>query len=148
MSEMKRNAIPTSAAKPISVPIPYDRMPIMSIGLPPRPAMIGQKTESGLQLANDVVNLGGVMLGVDAIGGVADDALLVDHEGRAHQAFLAHAVGFLSLQHAVAPADLALGIGEQAKREAMPVAEFGVREAIIARDAENNAVAAPELFLV
>ena len=84
---MKTNTTPISSAKPISVPIPYDRMPITSIGRSPSAANDRRKARSsGLQLADDVVDLGGVMPRIDAVGGVADDALLVDHEGRAHQA--------------------------------------------------------------
>src|SRR5512139_3668957 len=143
MSRMNVKTSSPTSAKPISVPIPYDRMPITSIGPPPGPNdRPKQKTQSGLQLADDVVDLGGVVLGVDVVGRVPDHALLVDDEGRAHQALLAHAVGFLLLQHAVAPADLALGIRQQADRQAVPVAELGVRQAVVARHAEDDAVAA------
>src|SRR5437762_728594 len=101
MSRMKVKISRPIRPKPISVPSPYDRIPITSIGRSPRAAMIGQKNESGLQLANDVVDLCGVVPGIDAVGGVADDALLVDDEGRAHEALPAHAVRLLFLQHAV-----------------------------------------------
>ena len=62
------------------------------------------------------------------VGGVADDALLVDDEGGAHQALVAHAFGLFFLDHAVLAAHVAFGIRKQADREAIAVAEVGVMD--------------------
>src|SRR5678815_1154009 len=50
---------------------------------------------SGAESLDYVEDLGGVTARTDAVGGVADDALLVDDEGRAHQALAAHAFRLL-----------------------------------------------------
>jgi hypothetical protein len=84
----------------------------------------------------------------DVVLGVADHAFLVDHEGRAHQAFAAHALGLLLLDHAVLAAHLALGIRKQADGHAVAVAEVGVRQAVVARDPQHHAVVLDELVLV
>ena len=95
--------------------------------------MIGVIRNSGFQLANDVVDFLRVMARVDAVGGMPDHALLVDHEGGAHQALASHAVYFLFLQHAVTAADFALGVGQQADRQAVLVAEIRACQAVTAR---------------
>src|SRR5688572_5576841 len=88
------------------------------------------------------------MLRVDPVRHVPDDAFLVDHERRSHEALAPHALMLLLLQHVVQPADLSLGIGEQHDRQAVLVAKRSVRQAIVARHAENDAVAAAELVVV
>jgi hypothetical protein len=85
---------------------------------------------------------------LDVVGGVADDALLVDQEAGAHQALAAHAFALLLLDHAVLAAHLALRVGEQADGEAVAVAEVGVRQAVVARHAQHHAVVLDEIFLV
>src|SRR2546428_2947290 len=108
----------------------------------PRPA-------SHAQALHQVVDLGGVAARLDVVGGMADDALLVDDEGGADQAFAPRPVlALLFLQYAVHPAHLALGIGEQRDGDAVLVAEIGVREAVIARHAKAHAVELAELVLV
>src|SRR3954470_11046321 len=92
---------------------------------------------SGAQSLDQVEDFGGMAAGTDAVFGVADDALLVDDEGRAHQAFAAHALAFLLLDDAVFAAHLALGVGEKADGDAVAVAEISVRKAIVARHAEH-----------
>src|SRR6185369_16692201 len=104
---------------------------------------------SGAQSFHQVENFRGVAARVDAVFGVADDALLVDDEGGAHQALAPHAVlGLLVLDDAVLAAHVALGVGEQADGDAVAVAEISVREAVVARHAEHHAVVLDELLLV
>src|SRR5918999_4749445 len=87
--------------------------------------------------------------GVDAVFDVPDDAFLVDHEGGAHQALAAAAVlALLVLDDAVLAAHLAFGVGEKPDGDAVAVAEVGVGEAVVARDAEHYAVVLAELLLV
>src|SRR5215212_1381159 len=70
---------------------------------------------------HQVEYLGGMAARVDPVGGVADDAFLVDHEGGAHQALAAHTLGFLLLDDAVLAAHLPLRVGEQGDRDALLV---------------------------
>src|SRR5919109_3392823 len=101
------------------------------------------------QALYEVVHLGRMPARIDAVCDVPDDALLVDDESGTHQA-LAPRPGLvlLFLQHAVLAAHLALGVREQRDGNAVPVAEVGVRQAIVARDAEHHAVVSSELLLV
>src|SRR5438105_242197 len=103
----------------------------------------------GAQALDQVVHLGGVAARVDAVRDVPDDALLVDDESGAHQALAARAaLILLLLQHAVLAADLALGVREERDGDAVTVAEIGVRQAIVARDAEHHAIVLNKLLFV
>src|SRR5438105_7263114 len=103
----------------------------------------------GAQALDQVVHLGGVAARVDAVRDVPDDALLVDDESGAHQALAPRAaLVLLLLQHAVLAADLALGVREERNGDAVTVAEIGVRQAIVARDAEHHAVVLNKLLFV
>src|SRR5205085_7761693 len=93
----------------------------------------------GAQALDQVVHLGGVAARVDAVGDVPEDALLVDDEGGAHQALAPRAaLVLLLLQHAVFAAHVAFGVGEQRDGDAVAVAEVGVRQAVVARDAHYD----------
>src|SRR5438067_2945107 len=103
----------------------------------------------GAQALDQVVHLGGVAARVDAVRDVPDDALLVDDESGTHQALApCAALVLLLLQHAVLAAHLALGVGEERDGNAVTVAEIGVRQAIVARDAEHHAVVLNKLLFV
>src|SRR5438067_2508817 len=103
----------------------------------------------GAQALDQVVHLGGVAARVNAIRDVPDDALLVDDESGTHQALApCAALVLLLLQHAVLAAHLALGVGEERDGNAVTVAEIGVRQAIVARDAEHHAVVLNKLLFV
>src|SRR5262252_4851139 len=100
------------------------------------------------QRPDEAQHLHRVSAGIDSVEHVPDRTLLVDDEGRARDAGLPRAVGFLLVHHAVLPAHLGLGVGEQANRDAVLVAEAGVAEAVVRADAHHHAVAPGELALV
>lgn len=85
---------------------------------------------------------------IHAVQGMADDALLVDDEGRADDAHLLYAIDFLGLPDAIAAAYFAFCIGQQPHRQSVLVAKLGVRDAIIAADAQHRAVMAKVVFFV
>src|SRR6185295_2839846 len=144
MSRMNTNSRAPARTNATSVPMPYDNM---SLSIAPPRAMI-LPTRLRAQAPDQVEHLRRVAARVDAVGAVADDALLVDDEGGAHQALVAHALGLLFLDHPVLAADLAFRVGEQRDGDAGLVAEVGVRQAVVARDAEHHAVVLAELVLV
>src|SRR6266850_1665604 len=124
MSLMKRNTRAPRIANATSVPIPYDRIPItvsiapsrlrpgamIPLGAFPQDSRGLRKLPSRAQAFYQVEDHGGVAARRDPVGSVADDSLLVDHEGGAHQALAAHPFGLLLLDDAVLAAHLALGI--------------------------------------
>src|SRR2546429_7682701 len=83
-----------------------------------------------------------VPAGIDAVEHVPHGALLVDDESGARDAGFPGSVGFLLVHHAVFPAHLALGVGEQPDRNAVLVPETGVAEAIVRAHAQHHAVVA------
>src|SRR5262245_44796368 len=112
MSRMKTKASAPMATNAVSVPMPYERMSVIM------PLSGANDTRLGPQPLHDVEHLRGQAAGAGVVGGVADDAFLVDDEGGA-------------ALHAVLAAHLPLGIGQQRDRQAVAVAEIGVRQAVV-----------------
>src|SRR5215813_5505259 len=100
------------------------------------------------QRPDEAQHLRRVAAGIDSVERVPHGALLVDDEGRAGDAGFPAAVRFLLVHDAVLPADLALGVGEQADRDPVLVAEPRVAEAVVGAHADHHAVVAGELLFV
>src|SRR5262252_10232524 len=88
------------------------------------------------QRPDEAQHLHRVAAGIDSVEHVPDRTLLVDDEGRARDAGLPRAVGFLLVHHAVLPAHLGLGVGHHGYRNTALVAESGVAETAVRADAD------------
>ena len=88
----------------------------------------------------ELIDLGGMPFRLHIVEGVTNYAFLVDDECRTYYTELLVAVPLAELGHAELATDFAFLVGQEAYRQAMLVAEIRVREAIVTRDAEDDAV--------
>ncbi len=93
-----------------------------------------------IEAFDELIDLGGMPFRLHIVEGVTNYAFLVDDECRTYYTELLVAVPLAELGHAELATDFAFLVGQEAYRQAMLVAEIRVREAIVTRDAEDDAV--------